>query len=155
MSRSVILVVIDCLRADHVSAMGYHRATTPALDRMADEGVLWEQAYSTSSWTKPSIGLDPCSCAITDGSVATSERATTRRMRVPVVFGMSVRAGAAVCRIYIIIGIYSANVISVSNYGTAFGVISNSLVNVWHTNSHMIQAHDSAVLILGDGHLNR
>ena len=55
MSRSVILVVIDCLRADHVSAMGYHRATTPALDRMAEEGVLWEQAHSTSSWTKPSV----------------------------------------------------------------------------------------------------
>lgn len=55
MSRSVILVVIDCLRADHVSAMGYHRATTPGLDRMAADGVLWEQAYSTSSWTKPSV----------------------------------------------------------------------------------------------------
>ena len=55
MSRSVILVVIDCLRADHVSAMGYQRATTPALDRMAEEGVLWEQAHSTSSWTKPSV----------------------------------------------------------------------------------------------------
>jgi arylsulfatase A-like enzyme len=51
----IILVVIDCLRADHVSAYGYQRETTPTLDALANEGILWEQAYSTSSWTKPSV----------------------------------------------------------------------------------------------------
>ncbi len=55
MIEGIILVVIDCLRADHVSAYGYHRATTPTIDVLAAEGVLWEQAFSTSSWTKPSV----------------------------------------------------------------------------------------------------
>lgn len=55
MTENVILVVIDCLRADHVGAYGYGRPTTPRLDRWADQGVLWERAHSTSSWTRPSV----------------------------------------------------------------------------------------------------
>ncbi len=55
MIRGVLLVVIDCLRADHVSAQGYARETTPTLDGLARRGILWEQAYSVSSWTKPSV----------------------------------------------------------------------------------------------------
>lgn len=55
MSRCVILIVIDCLRADHVSSYGYDRPTTPTIDALAAQGVLWEQAYSLSSWTKPSV----------------------------------------------------------------------------------------------------
>lgn len=53
--RHIVLIVIDCLRADHVSAYGYQRATTPILDALAGEGVLWENAVSASSWTRPSI----------------------------------------------------------------------------------------------------
>ncbi len=53
--RLMLLIVIDCLRADHVSAYGYGRETTPTIDRLASRGVLWEQAFSTSSWTKPSV----------------------------------------------------------------------------------------------------
>lgn len=36
---NVLLVTIDCLRADHVSAFGYHRDTTPALDALAGRGA--------------------------------------------------------------------------------------------------------------------
>lgn len=50
---NVLIVVMDTVRADHVSAYGYARPTTPNLDRLAREGVLFEQAYSTSSWTLP------------------------------------------------------------------------------------------------------
>lgn len=53
--RGILLIVVDCLRADHVSAYGYRRATTPTIDALAEKGTLWEQAYSTSSWTKPSV----------------------------------------------------------------------------------------------------
>jgi len=53
--RCVLLIVIDCLRADHVRAYGYDRETTPTIDRLAAEGTLWEKAYSASSWTKPSV----------------------------------------------------------------------------------------------------
>ncbi len=55
MVQRIVLIVIDCLRADHVSCYGYHRATTPAIDALADRGILWEQAHAASSWTKPSV----------------------------------------------------------------------------------------------------
>lgn len=55
MLRCVLLIVIDCLRADHVSCYGYHRPTTPTMDALAQRGILWEQAHAASSWTKPSV----------------------------------------------------------------------------------------------------
>ena len=51
---NVLLVVIDTLRADHVSSYGYSRPTTPNLDRLAKEGVLFENAVAPSSWSLPS-----------------------------------------------------------------------------------------------------
>jgi arylsulfatase A-like enzyme len=50
---NVLLLVLDTLRADHVSSYGYHRPTTPHLDRLAAESVVFEHAYSNSSWTLP------------------------------------------------------------------------------------------------------
>src|SRR5262245_31033030 len=49
--RSIVLVSIDTLRADHVGAYGYGRATTPFLDRMASEGILFERAFTSAAWT--------------------------------------------------------------------------------------------------------
>ena len=51
---NVLVIVVDTLRADHVSSYGYSRATTPNLDRMAQQGVLFENAISTCSWSLPS-----------------------------------------------------------------------------------------------------
>jgi arylsulfatase A-like enzyme len=51
----IIFVVFDALRADHVSAYGYSRQTTPTVDsRLADKGVLFSEATALTSWTKPS-----------------------------------------------------------------------------------------------------
>ncbi len=50
---NVLVIVMDTVRADHLSALGYARATTPNLDRIASQGVLFEDAISTSSWTLP------------------------------------------------------------------------------------------------------
>ncbi|HEX6883802.1 MAG TPA: sulfatase [Planctomycetota bacterium] len=60
----VVLVTIDTLRADHVSAHGYRRKTTPFLDSLAERGVLFERAQATVSHTAPShtsmlTGLPP------------------------------------------------------------------------------------------------
>jgi arylsulfatase A-like enzyme len=60
----VLVIIIDALRADHLSSYGYDRPTSPSLDRFAAEGALFEQAYSTSSYTLPShvsilTGLSP------------------------------------------------------------------------------------------------
>lgn len=53
--RDVLLVTIDALRADHVSAYGYRRKTTPAIDRLAAEGALFEYAYCATPHTSYSI----------------------------------------------------------------------------------------------------
>jgi arylsulfatase A-like enzyme len=51
---NVVVVVVDTLRADHLGSYGYARATSPNIDRLAGEGVLFENAIATSSWTVPS-----------------------------------------------------------------------------------------------------
>jgi len=51
---NILLITLDTLRADHVSAYGYSRQTTPNLDAVAREGVLFENAFATASWTLPS-----------------------------------------------------------------------------------------------------
>jgi choline-sulfatase len=51
---NVLLVTIDTLRADHCSAYGYGRPTTPRLARLAAEGLLFETAYAPIPVTGPS-----------------------------------------------------------------------------------------------------
>lgn len=52
---NIIWIVIDSLRADHVSALGYHRNTTPNLDRLAEQAWLFEQAHSQGASTQISF----------------------------------------------------------------------------------------------------
>ena len=61
---NLVLVVMDTLRADRLSAYGYERATSPHLERLAARGTLFENAYAAASWTWPSTasiltGLHP------------------------------------------------------------------------------------------------
>ncbi len=51
---SIVLVVIDTLRADAVSAYGAVEGTTPAFDALAAQGLLYRRAYAPSPWTLPS-----------------------------------------------------------------------------------------------------
>ena len=51
----IFVIVIDTLRKDHVHAYGYARETTPAIDALAAEGLLFEDAVAQSSWTLPSV----------------------------------------------------------------------------------------------------
>jgi arylsulfatase A-like enzyme len=48
-------VVIDSSRRDHVGLYGYARGTTPALDALSARARVYEDAYSRSSWTVPSM----------------------------------------------------------------------------------------------------
>ncbi len=52
---NVILYVMDALRAEQTSLYGYPRETTPFLEELAADGVVFENAYSPVSWTKPSV----------------------------------------------------------------------------------------------------
>jgi choline-sulfatase len=49
--RTVVLITIDTLRADHVGAYGYAVARTPALDGLARDGVRFEHAYAAAPIT--------------------------------------------------------------------------------------------------------
>jgi arylsulfatase A-like enzyme len=42
--KSIVLVTVDCLRADHVGFMGYQRPTTPFLDSLASESIVFSSA---------------------------------------------------------------------------------------------------------------
>ena len=52
---NLLLVVLDTLRADRLGAYGSTRGLTPFLDELAGRGIVFENAYATSSWTSPSI----------------------------------------------------------------------------------------------------
>ena len=49
----VILFLVDTLRADHLGCYGYDENTSPALDALAADGVLFKKCQAQSSWTKP------------------------------------------------------------------------------------------------------
>jgi glucan phosphoethanolaminetransferase (alkaline phosphatase superfamily) len=49
------LVVCDTLGAQHMSAYGYGRKTTPFVDQFSEEAVVFDRAIAASSWTRPSV----------------------------------------------------------------------------------------------------
>lgn len=51
---SIVLITIDTLRADHLGCYGYFRETSPGIDALAGEGILFERAYAPMSTTLPS-----------------------------------------------------------------------------------------------------
>ncbi|MFN7182214.1 MAG: sulfatase, partial [Planctomycetota bacterium] len=53
--RTILLIVIDSLRADRMSCYGYRLKTTPFLDSILDNFVKFEWAFSTCSYTVPSV----------------------------------------------------------------------------------------------------
>lgn len=62
--RRVILVTVDTLRQDALSCMNEDAPPTPCMDQWARDGILFEQAMASSSWTLPSLssvltGLSP------------------------------------------------------------------------------------------------
>jgi len=61
---NVVLYIVDTLRADGLASYGNARASTPNFDALAREGVLFENAFASASWTRASVatiltGLHP------------------------------------------------------------------------------------------------
>lgn len=52
-ATNIILIVVDCLRADHVGVYGYPQPTTPNIDRLANDGVVFDKAFATAESTLP------------------------------------------------------------------------------------------------------
>ncbi len=55
MKPNIALLTIDTLRADHLGCYGYERGTSPHIDRLAENGVLFENAIAQAPWTIPSL----------------------------------------------------------------------------------------------------
>lgn len=51
---NLVLAIVDTVRADHLSAYGYRRPTSPNLARLASRGLLFRNSFSASTWTLPS-----------------------------------------------------------------------------------------------------
>jgi arylsulfatase A-like enzyme len=63
---NVVLVMVDTLRADHLSCYGYTTIHTPHIDALARDALRYTNAFSQASWTRPSVatilsGLYPSS----------------------------------------------------------------------------------------------
>ena len=54
--QSVVLIVIDTLRQDHLGVYGYPRPTSPNIDHMAVDAAVFDRAVSASTWTLPAFG---------------------------------------------------------------------------------------------------
>jgi arylsulfatase A-like enzyme len=52
---SVLLVILDAAGARHFGCYGYARRTTPEIDRIAAEGVVYERAYAPAVFTRSSM----------------------------------------------------------------------------------------------------
>jgi len=52
---NLLIIVLDAVRADHLSCYGYPRKTSPNIDSLSSEGTLFKHAYSQSSCTVPAV----------------------------------------------------------------------------------------------------
>ena len=50
---NILLITLDTTRRDHLGVYGYSIPTSPNLDRLAQDSLVYTQAYAVSSWTLP------------------------------------------------------------------------------------------------------
>jgi arylsulfatase A-like enzyme len=77
---NIVVIVIDTLRADHLPSYGYGLNTAPFLSSLAEDGIVLDRAYSTSSWTAPATASLFTSLYPQQHGVVTG-RAVTYQMR--------------------------------------------------------------------------
>ena len=66
----VLYIDIDTLRPDHLGCYGYHRNTSPNMDRLAAEGVRFDNCYVSDSPCLPSrAALYSGKCGIRNGAI--------------------------------------------------------------------------------------
>ena len=74
---NVLLITVDTLRADHLSAYGYPRITSPRIDELASKGVLFETAFTYWPKTRGSFA------ALFTGLYASQHGLTVRNRDLP------------------------------------------------------------------------
>ena len=71
---NIVIFLVDALRADRLNCYGYEdRLTSPRLDELAAEGVLFENAYAPAPWTLPSLASIMTSSWICEHGVVTDK----------------------------------------------------------------------------------
>jgi arylsulfatase A-like enzyme len=89
---NIVLVVVDTLARDHLPFYGYPKDTAPFLSELARQGVVFERAHSTSTWTAPATAsimtsMYPPQHGVTHGLMATRrlqrQSETVRLNRLP------------------------------------------------------------------------
>jgi len=79
---NVVFIVLDTLRGDRLSCMGYDRPTSPRIDGVAAQGALYTRAFATCFWTLPShasllTGLHPVQVGATSETLHMPDDAVT------------------------------------------------------------------------------
>jgi arylsulfatase len=105
---NVVLVVIDTMRADRLSLLGYPRPTTPNLDRLAAGGVVFRNTWAGGTQTSPAMaslltGVSPVAHGIVETQSALPQRLRT------------------LAEAFAMLGYRNAAFISNPNLGRAFG----------------------------------
>ncbi len=59
-SPNVLILLVDSLRPDHIGAYGTALASTPSIDRLAGEGILYEQTVAQSNWSRAAVASLLC-----------------------------------------------------------------------------------------------
>jgi len=68
---NILFILVDTLRAKNLGCYGYSKPTSPHIDKLADDGILFENAFSSANTTDPSLtsifsGKYPISHGITE-----------------------------------------------------------------------------------------
>ena len=83
--KGVVVVVVDCLRADQLAAYGAKIRAAPRLDELAAAGVVFGDAFSVGSWTRPSLpslftGLYPAEHGLSEPFLQRGRSLVQRRL---------------------------------------------------------------------------
>jgi hypothetical protein len=85
----VVIYLVDTLREDRLGFYGYPRPTSPELDALATESVVFEQAYAPAPWTLPSVA------SLITSTFSCENGMTERKKLNPALKTLAERLGAA------------------------------------------------------------
>ena len=93
LAPGVLLVVVDALRADHLSGAGYDRETSPFLDELARSGVRFEQVFASAPQLIPAhaallTGCESESATVEDNMTKAADNFEVHR-RIVVINGIT------------------------------------------------------------------
>ncbi len=96
---NVLLITIDSQRWDHLGYMDYHRNTSPVLDHIASDGVVFTKAFAQSSFTPPSLGSLMTSKYVSDHGLKAWNKLSDEHVTLPEILSASGYKTAAFTRV--------------------------------------------------------